>query len=273
MTDRTNSRDAACVLSDGRIISFCDYGKHDGIPIFMFHGTPGSRLLGIDDKEVSDAGLRIITPERPGYGLSTTNPNASMVGWASDIQQLADQLGIERFHVLGISGGGPFALACAAFLPNRVMSGTLVSSATSIDLPGFWNNMTFWNKVTFFAAKRTPTFLRGMCSILARVARGAQNPNIIPTHESEAFRQGGIGLYTDLRLITSSWEIPYKKISVPVILWHGEEDVLAPVTGAKTLASAIPSCEAHFLPKHDHFLLRDEAISQQIFERLLSYPR
>jgi pimeloyl-ACP methyl ester carboxylesterase len=274
MTGHTDSHDEVRVLSDGRIISFCNYGKCDGIPIFMFHGAPGSRLFGIDDKEVSDAGLRIITPERPGYGLSTANPNASITGWASDIQQLADQLGLERFHVLGVSGGGPFALACAALLPNRVMSGTLVSSATPIDLPGFWNRMTFWNKAIFLAAKKAPRILNRICNSWAWIVmKGIQNHNAIPTHESEAFRQGGIGLYTDLRLITSGWNIPFREISVPVILWHGEEDVHAPVAGARALASVIPSCEAHFVPKHGHFLLRNEASNQQIFERLLSYPR
>ncbi|MHB1675932.1 MAG: alpha/beta fold hydrolase [Sulfuriferula sp.] len=271
MTAHADSYDAVWVLQDGRIISFCDYDKRNGIPIFQFHGTPGSRLVGLDGQEVSDAGLRIVTPERPGYGRSTANLNASIVSWVSDIQQLADQLGLERLHVLGVSGGGPYALACAAFLPNRVILATLVSGATSIELPGFWNGMAFWNKAIFFAAYRAPNLLYAICASLAWMAtRDVQKRNAVPTHESEAFRQGGIGLYTDLRLIIKSWGIPFKKISVPVILWHGEEDVLAPIAGAKALASAIPSCDAHFLPGCGHFLIRDAAISEQILARLLS---
>jgi pimeloyl-ACP methyl ester carboxylesterase len=271
MTEHSDSFAFVRVLRDGRTISFCEYGKPNRAAVFLFHGTPGSRIFGLDDKEVSDAGFHIITPERPGYGRSTPNLTASISGWAFDIRELADQLGLKRFHVVGISGGGPFALACAARLPDRVISATLISSATPIDFPGFWKGMSIWNKFVFLLASRLPFALRSVCAIYAS-AHNVWNRNTYLRHDGEAFRQGGIGFETDLRLASGSWGVPFDSISVPVFLWHGEEDPLASVAGAKTLASAIPTCEAHFIPGKGHFLNRDATVGQQIFDRILSIP-
>lgn len=271
MTEQSDAFDFVRVLRDGRTFSFCQYGNPDHPAVLMFHGTPGSRIFGLDDKDVSDAGLHIITPERPGYGRSTPNLNASIAGWAFDIQELADQLGLQRFHVVGISGGGPFALACAASLPERVISATLISSAAPIDFPGFWDGMGILNKLIFNLASRFPAALGPVCAVYAWV-NNLWNRNARLSHEGQAFQQGGVGFETDLRLVSRSWGLPFESISVPVFLWHGEEDSLASVAGAKMLAKVIPTCEAHFIPEKGHFLNRDATVSQQIFDRILSIP-
>ena len=258
------------ILPDGRCISYCDYGLPDGIPIFQFHGTPGSRIFGLDSEEVSAAGLRILTPERPGYGKSSPNPDAVAVAdWVRDIQMLADRLNLDRFHVLGISGGGPFALACAALLPQRVITATVVASPTPITTTGFWTGLSVVNRMVFFISRNATVLLPLLCAAMAALMKDRGE---VYTHQGEAFRQGGIGLKTDLQLITKNWNFLLESIKVPVYGWHGERDNLASSTAGKELAKSIPSCEPHFVPESGHYIHRDPINAQKILDRLLEAP-
>ena len=108
-------------LPDGRRLAFSELGDPAGVPVIHHHGMPGSRF----DHQASPAfyarlGARVLTPDRPGYGLSDPHPGARLIDWAADVAALADTLGLARFGVTGLSGGGIFALACAACLPDRV---------------------------------------------------------------------------------------------------------------------------------------------------------
>jgi pimeloyl-ACP methyl ester carboxylesterase len=267
----TRSLEGIHKLKDGRIISFCDYGKKDSVVLFQFHGTPGARIIGLDQNEVAEAEFRILTPERPGYGYSTPHPGATFENWASDIQELADHLEIRQFHILGVSGGGPFALACAAYIPERVLSVTLISTATPAESKEFWQGMFWANKVIFMLAIKMPMVLTGICFAYGRFAQwNAARNNTESGYVSEPFRQGGVGLETDLHLVANPWGIPLQTIRVPVYLWHGENDVHSPAAGAKALATAIPTCEAHFFPEKDHFFHRDIEINQRIEDRIRS---
>ncbi|KAI1120224.1 alpha/beta hydrolase [Nemania abortiva] len=110
-------------LPDGRVLGFAEYGSPTGKPIFFFHGFPSSRLEAAGILElVNRPDLRIIAPERPGFGLSTFNPRHRVTGWPDDIRALADHLGLARFAILGGSGGAPYALACARALPADTLS-------------------------------------------------------------------------------------------------------------------------------------------------------
>ena len=91
-------------LPDGRSLHWCEYGAADGLPSFQFHGTPGSRVFGLDSGEVASAGLRVVTPERPGYGRSSVHPGARLADLGSDMAAVADALCISRLHVLGCQG-------------------------------------------------------------------------------------------------------------------------------------------------------------------------
>lgn len=258
------------ILPDGRCISYCDYGHPNGIPIFQFHGTPGSRIFGLDNEEVSAAGLRILTPERPGYGKSSPNPDAEAVAdWVDDIQMLADRLNLDRFHVIGVSGGGPFALACAALLPQRVITATVVASPAPMTTTGFWNGLSVVNRTVFFISRYATVLLPLLCTAMAALMKDRGKAS---SHQGEAFRQGGIGLKTDLKLITKNWNFMLESIRVPVYWWHGERDNLASATAGKELAKSIPTCEPHFVPESGHFIHRDPAIAQKIVNRLLEAP-
>ncbi len=261
-------------LKDGRTISFSDFGKKDGVALFQFHGTPGSRITGLSEEEVADvakSGFRIVSPDRPGYGYSTFYPQSSFESWANDIHQLANHLGIDQFHVLGVSGGGPFALACAAFLQGRVLSATLVSTTTPAENAAFWQGMGIANKVFFLAAIKSPLMLSVLCYAYSRLGRwSAAQSGSESNHGSEPFRQGGSGLEADLRLVSYPWNIPLKSIKAPVYLWHGEKDLHSPVAGARALASQMPTCETYFFSDQDHFLHRDPEINQKIDDRIHS---
>jgi len=152
-------------LPDGRKLGYEDHGLKSGTAVFMFHGTPGSRIGGlVDSPLMKDFDVRIITPERPGYGISDLLPNRTISDWPMDVKELADQLGIHKFHVAGASGGGAFALACAIELPERLLSTTLISAATPPEMREFSKGMSFGNKISFFFAKQMPFVLKLMQS-------------------------------------------------------------------------------------------------------------
>ncbi|KAF7503157.1 hypothetical protein GJ744_004261 [Endocarpon pusillum] len=123
-TSIPTARDTQIVtLPDGRVLSYAEYGPTTGYPIFFFHGYPSSRLeAGPIAHLASRLGLRLIAPDRPGFGLSTFQPGRKITSWPADVSFLASHLGLVRFAVLGGSGGGPYALACAQALPHTQMS-------------------------------------------------------------------------------------------------------------------------------------------------------
>ena len=106
--------DATVTLADGRTLAYCEWGNSSGHPVVLMHGAPGSRLLCPDEDATAAAGVRLLTVDRPGYGGSDPRPDPTLLGWADDVQALADQLGLERSAVVGFSAGGGSALACAA---------------------------------------------------------------------------------------------------------------------------------------------------------------
>ena len=112
--------DATITLADGRTLAYCEWGNPTGSPVLLAHGGPGSRLLCPDEDATAAAGVRLLTVDRPGYGGSGPRPDPSLLGWADDVQVLADRLGLERFAVVGWSAGGGYALACAARMPERI---------------------------------------------------------------------------------------------------------------------------------------------------------
>ncbi len=254
------------ILSDGRKFSYSDYGKASGVPIFQFHGTPGSRIFGLNNDEIVRAGLRIICPERPGYGQTSSCVNYNFFDWSQDVKVLATRLNLERFHVLGVSGGGAFALACAAYLPECVISTTVVSSSAPISFPSFWVGISRANRALFFVSSRYPRVLSLICGALSILKKDYAG---VKTHEGEAFCQGGIGLETDLLILSRNWKIPFELIANPVFMWHGEHDTLASPNAARQLAKSIPNCEYHSIEDGGHFIGRDPSVSKRILDRLM----
>jgi pimeloyl-ACP methyl ester carboxylesterase len=141
MNDRASSAvvDADLMLADGRRLGYAVWGEPEGQPALLFHGSPGSRLFCPDPVATAAAGVRLVTVDRPGYGRSAAAPGRRIMDWPADIEQLVTALGIDRFALIGHSSGGPYALACALAMPQRITRMALVSCVVPLDeVPAAW---------------------------------------------------------------------------------------------------------------------------------------
>jgi pimeloyl-ACP methyl ester carboxylesterase len=266
-------------LSDGRTLAYAESGHPDGKPVFFFHGTPGSRFFRPPDKVTRQLGVRLITLDRPGYGRSTFQPGRRFLDWPKDIVQLADALGIERFAVAGHSGGGPYVLACAFALPERVTAAASLSGAGPLDTPGATDGMTTLNKLGFRFGRFLPwplwrllmwlTYHRRSLDPAAAMDRetgrrpAADDVQIARPEvraaclesEKEAFRGGLRALAWDARLLTGPWGFHPEEIRIPVHFWHGTADNLTTAAMARSLASRIPGSRVTICEGEAHLLL------------------
>src|SRR5947209_1948660 len=131
---------AAAQAADGRRLAYAETGDLEGAPVFAFHGIPGSRsdferLFGKD--ELAGSGVRVIGIDRPGFGASGFQQNRRFQDWPADVATVADHLGIDRFAVLGYSAGGPYVIACARELPDRLTFAGIVSGVGPAETPRF----------------------------------------------------------------------------------------------------------------------------------------
>ncbi len=288
--------DKSFKLSDGRALGFETLGDPDGSPLFFFHGTPGSRLvLAQDDLMAQIPGVRLILPERPGYGLSDPAPARTLLDWPGDVAQLADHLGLDAFAVAGVSGGGPHALACAYDgLAGRMTKALLLSSPSSADFKGATRGMAAGNRIGLFLGRYAPWLLGWM--IRSNVSAFEKDPQILldafkkqmgPRDRAlladasvrdalirdigEAYRQGGDGHVVDgaLALTSREWGFSLRRISMPVFLWHGEEDTLVSINMMRHLEREIPDCTAHVVAGAAHLLTDEPEVVEQIRKVLL----
>lgn len=266
-------RDNVIKLHDGRKLGFAEYGKPEGIPLLLFHGTPGCRLMPRLETAswIRENGIRVIVPDRPGHGLSDPAPKRTIMDWAADAEELADHLGLARYHVAGGSGGGPYALACAIRAPSRVLSTTLICSGGPPEVMPSSKEMNPGNRIAFFLARHAPLVLKLLFALniksmrkpppepgsrkaekkaeklarlkskqLARLpewdrrileGQGGEN---MRTQMKEAFRQGADGAYRDLLLVSRPWHLDLKKLTTPVFMWHGIADTNPPPASSPT---------------------------------------
>ncbi|MBN2434203.1 MAG: alpha/beta hydrolase [Spirochaetes bacterium] len=290
-------KDLHITLSDGRKLAFIEIGDPQGVPVFFFHGTPGSRkCLKEDATAFIQNGIRIIAADRPGMGMSDPQAKRSFKGWAGDVRELADYLGIERYHVAGGSGGGPHALACGIYTSARVLSVTLISSAAPPDVPGLSKGMSKGNRLGFFAARYLPFLLRMGFKSYAKLVK--KNPDALihsikkqlcPWDRAvfekadseavmekafidelgEAFRQNPLYAAEDFLLVARPWNFDFTQLDMPVFLWHGEADTLMPAEPVRQLVKMIPGCDAAFIPEAGHLLLESEDVGKQILQKII----
>jgi len=144
-------------LADGCTLGFAEYGVPDGIPILFFPGTPSGRLFHHPDESIAvSLGARVITIDRPGYGLSDFQRNRALLNWPDDVEELADALGFDRFPVAGISGGAPYVAACALRIPERLTAAGIINGLGPTDWQGAVEGMPGERSVGVRLGRRAP---------------------------------------------------------------------------------------------------------------------
>lgn len=267
-------------LKDGRMLGYAEYGTATGWPVFYCHGLPASRLeAGLTDAAAARQKIRMICPDRPGYGLSDFKPDGRICDWPGDLIALADALGLDRFSVLGVSGGGPYALSCAWKIPQRVRAVGVVGgigpvyekwARCAMKWParlGFnlarrapWQLRVVYGDVTAKIMHRYPQLLRPHLTLSApaadqRVLQRSEVNEPLFAAMREGLRNGAAGALRDFMLLSHDWGFKLEEISIPVYLWHGEADGVIPLSHARHFIKTIPNIHFQFFPQEGHFSL------------------
>jgi pimeloyl-ACP methyl ester carboxylesterase len=272
----------------GRTLRVHEAGDPGGRAVLVHHGTPASGALfepWVRDAEAN--GIRLLSHDRPGYGGSTPDPGRTVGSGAADAAAIADELGLERFATWGISGGGPHALACAALLGDRVGAAASLAGVAPFDAPGlnYFAGMEEENIVEFGAA------MQGRDAIEARAREQAEEMlaaapgelidlmrTLVSPPDAEAmdrgfaeywaatmpdvFRQGHAGWLDDDMAFLAPFGFDVREITVPVLVWHGRQDLFVPIAHGEWLAAHIPGAEVRITVDDGHLTLSTDRIPE-----------
>ena len=253
--------------ADGRRLATAVYGDPAGRPVFLLHGTPGSRIGPRPRSAILHRlGVRLICFDRPGYGESDRQPGRRVADAAADVSLIADAFGLGQFAVVGRSGGGPHALACAALLPERMTKAAVLVGLAPREAAGLdWLDGMTESNVTEYQAvaggyaeiaavtEATADAVRAdPASLLARLLPELPDPDVrvvtdpgirslLKAAYAEALRKSAHGWIDDALAFYAPWGFDPAAVTIPVLLWHGASDNLSPVSHAKWLAERIPS--------------------------------
>ena len=280
-------------LPGGRRLSWAEHGDSAGLPVVYFHGGNGSRLEAAwFDTAAHELGVRIIAPDRPGFGQSDFDPNRSLLSTADDVVAVMDTLDVERAGVFGLSGGGPHTLAMAHRAPERVASVAVVSGVTPPDARGATSGMWPPVRLIHWSALRLPPlnrFLLGQMAgfysnpermrsqMLARLPQPdiellGERPEILDIFAldaQEAHANGVEGDAYEWSLYVHDWGFSLKDISCRVELWYGRYDVQVPLAMGEFFAHTLASSTLHVVDDGAHF----STINNHIEEILTALTR
>ena len=280
--------------ANGRRIAYSEFGAPTGRPAIYCHGFPSSRREAmLLHSNASSTNIRLIAPDRPGYGDSDDQPDRQIADWSDDIALLADRLGLQKFGLIGVSGGGPYALACAAHIPERLIGCALVCPLGPIYIDQLLNQMHWGARTNLMMGKqaqwigdllfgspttallgRWPGLVEDMRNIAAPPAdrdvldRG-DNTAILNKTIADAMRNGAHGARRDLVLYTHDWHLPFADITTPISIWHGDADGTAPIGHARWYAKHLPDASLTELPGEGHYsvpVLYSGQILAKLFE-------
>lgn len=265
---RTNQ---TLTLPDTRTLSYAEYGIPTGTPLLYLHGFPSSRLeASAFDPIARRRNLRIIAPDRPGYGLSTCHPGRQIPDYPADVLSLADHLNLPRFAVLGGSGGGPYALACAHSLPDERLSGVGVLAGAGPWSAGM-QYVSITRRLTSLGATYTPVALRLVLDGLVNTLRWAvttgpatrwidgwlekqsstekgtlsieERRQMLLDVTFEAFVQGSSATVQEAVLLSHDWGFKFEDVLYDKVrIWHGVRDTNAPIEMIRYMAGRMPYC-------------------------------
>lgn len=265
-------------LPDGRRVAYRRFGDDDGHPVLALHGTPGSRLkYAMADGAARASGLSLISIDRWSYGRTDPHPRPSLAAFAEDMEVFADGLGLARFGVLGVSGGGPYAAAVAAALGERVSGLALVAPVGPIAGAPATVALSPFHAFAFRGLARTPGAMRlvfaGFRALIGRrdgtlamriassraaavdrhmLCRPYERQSLIDAFRA-GLEPGAEGPAIDMRLFGRAWDIAPERIRSSSRLWIGSEDRHVPIAAARALAGRIPGCICSDLDGAGHY--------------------
>src|SRR5213080_2303460 len=284
-------------LENNAVIAFEEYGDASGVPVIFCHGWPSSRTMArLTDDAARDLGIRIVSPDRPGIGGSSLQPNRQLSHWLPVVRRLVDHLGIGEFRVLGISGGAPYAYATAAAMPERVRAVAIVGGAPPIAevsdtkalLPFYRWMLALYRtrpgllRRLFYLARpvlslRPPVRLRPLVLKMlllrpcdAESLRDAAAFEAIFESQRRAWRASAEGVMADAQIYAQPWGFALEDVRVPVRLWHGNQDRAFSVRLAEELVKRLPNCNARFIADAGHYSLPIRHM-REILEDLISF--
>lgn len=264
-------------LDQGRPLAYGRYGRPGGRPLYFLHGFPGCRLQAALVQEAAEsAGVELIAPDRPGFGRSGPAAGRTVLSWVDDLTRLADHLGHDRFGVVGVSCGGPYALACAHRLPQRLDYVGLVAGIGPMDTPAIRTDQLPVLTVLFAMARRHPLLaspllamdwlmfrtqperavraLAGMLSAPDRelLAKDSAVSTRFGASLAEAYAGGLRGALCEAHLIGSPRGFALQDIRPPVHIYQGGQDRHVPPEMGRYLADMISGSRLHFYPEEGH---------------------
>jgi pimeloyl-ACP methyl ester carboxylesterase len=268
-------------LGDGRRLTYSSLGPERGTPVLYMHGAIGSPIRHSPALEriMDELGVRYVMPNRPGFGGSDLSPGRTIRDFAADVGELADALGLERFALAGVSAGGPFALACAHELRERVSAVAVCSSLSPLCAPHATPGIRRRVRACLSLLAARPDLCAGAGDALLPLLRA--NPGLIRVAiavgasradraviDDPAERRAAIdsflhatawgvrGMVDDYLVYSQPWGFSPAAIETEVHVWHGMADALVPVEHALQLAASLPSCRAFFDPDEGHHFFR-----------------
>lgn len=289
-------RDGVVELADGRVLGFAEYGPVDGRVVLWFHGTPGAcRQVPPDAPDLArEHALRLIGIERPGTGRSTPHRYEHVLEWALDIEEFLDVQGVDRFAAVGLSGGGPFVLACAHHMPARLVAAAVLGGIGPThgddSAPGYTRALPPFERLLALASAPAGELfsfvVRPLTTVLASqafdvyahfIAPACDRPVLDRPDMKDAFlydlkvaaKTGVRSAVHDLVLFGRDWGFRLGDIDVPVRFWHGDADKIVPLSHGIHQAALVPDSDLTVVPGGGHFSGYETV--DEVFDTLLGF--
>ena len=282
-----NNTEKSITLPDGRQLGYAEYGTPMGTPVLFFHGAPGSRLSIFEgmSEAAAERGIRVIAPDRPGYGLSTFIARNSLLDYINDVRELLCKLDIQSCRLIGFSMGTLFAFACAYALPEQIERVATVGAAAPMQMPGVLEGLSTSSRDLFALARADVTTFNNVISSMAADGKElfsvmvatmskpdqttlAAHQSAFTTDFTATIVNGAQGVITDLVLAANPWDFSPENIKCHVDLWVGSEDSNTPPAMTRYMASVLPDNHIFELQGKGHCCLYThwEAILDALLE-------